>query len=72
MTRARVAFVGVPPSARRYKNSLHAFRTIAKEGGVAAFSSGLLPCMLRAFPANAACFFGMELSMSLLTGMGMD
>ncbi len=56
MTRARVAFVGVPPSARRYKNSLHAFRTIAKEGGVAAFSSGLLPCMLRAFPANAVGF----------------
>ena len=41
---------------RRFKNSLHALRTIFREGGVGAFSSGLLPCMLRAFPANAVGF----------------
>lgn len=31
-----------------------------KEGGVKAFYRGLTPALLRALPANAACFFGVE------------
>jgi solute carrier family 25 carnitine/acylcarnitine transporter 20/29 len=34
---------------------------VAKEGAAALFK-GLEPALVRAFPANAACFLGMEVS----------
>jgi solute carrier family 25 carnitine/acylcarnitine transporter 20/29 len=39
------------------------------EGGAGAFFKGVGPAMIRAFPANAACFLGMEFSRSLLAFM---
>jgi hypothetical protein len=39
---------------------------IYAEGGARAFYRGLAPVLLRAFPANAACFFVMEQSRMLL------
>ena len=38
---------------------------LAKEG-VGALYKGLAPAMLRAFPANAACFLGMETSKKVM------
>jgi solute carrier family 25 carnitine/acylcarnitine transporter 20/29 len=47
-----------------------AMRSVAarlyREGGAAAFYRGLGPVLLRAFPANAACFFAMETSRAAL------
>jgi solute carrier family 25 (mitochondrial carnitine/acylcarnitine transporter), member 20/29 len=39
---------------------------LLKEEGVAGLYKGVGPALLRAFPANAACFLGMEMSMQLL------
>lgn len=36
-----------------------------KEGPLALYK-GVTPVMLRAFPANAACFIGFEISMNVL------
>lgn len=44
-------------------------RKLLAEEGLAGLYRGASPALLRAFPANAACFFGMELSRSLLDKM---
>ena len=41
-------------------------RTMIAEEGIGALFKGAGPAMLRAFPANAACFLGMEVSKSVL------
>lgn len=41
-------------------------RQMIKEEGVGALFKGVGPAMLRAFPANAACFLGMEVSKQFL------
>ena len=43
--------------------------TLIKEEGPSAFFKGIGPAMIRAFPANAACFLGMEVSRSMLAFM---
>jgi solute carrier family 25 carnitine/acylcarnitine transporter 20/29 len=45
------------------------FRTLVAAEGVSALFKGLQPAMVRAFPANAACFLGVELSMKLMNAM---
>jgi len=42
------------------------FRTLMREEGVRALYKGAAPVMLRAFPANAACFLGYEVAMKFL------
>ena len=42
---------------------------VAKEG-VMSLYKGLTPALLRAFPANAACFLGMEVSKKMMNTMG--
>lgn len=49
-----------------YKSIPHVFAVLLKEGGPAALYKGITPVMLRAFPANAACFLGFEACMTLL------
>lgn len=43
-----------------------ALRTLLREEGATALYRGLVPVLLRAFPANAACFLGYEASKTLL------
>lgn len=44
-------------------------KRIVTEEGPSALFRGLGPAMLRAFPANAACFLGMEVSMKVLNAL---
>ncbi|BES89141.1 unnamed protein product [Nesidiocoris tenuis] len=45
------------------------FKSLLKEGGPAALYKGVIPVMLRAFPANAACFLGFEACMTFLNAV---
>ncbi|PAV90831.1 hypothetical protein WR25_06268 [Diploscapter pachys] len=47
------------------------FREVIREEGPRALFKGFAPVMLRAFPANAACFFGLELTLSLFRLLGL-
>ena len=47
--------------------ALGILRTMLREEGVGSLFRGLGPVMLRAFPANAACFLGMETGKKLLS-----
>lgn len=49
-----------------YSGIRDVFRHLIKEEGVFALYRGATPVLLRAFPANAACFMGYELAMSCL------
>lgn len=42
------------------------FKHLIKEEGITALYKGAAPVFIRAFPANAACFFGFEVTMKLL------
>ena len=43
-----------------------AARAIYAEAGIAGFFKGFAPCVLRAFPANAACFLALEVALKTL------
>ena len=43
-----------------------AFRRLLAQEGVTALYKGITPVMLRAFPANAACFIGLEVGLKFL------
>lgn len=50
-----------------YKNGIRSvFVQLMKEEGPTALYRGCAPVMLRAFPANAACFVGFEVAMNFL------
>lgn len=50
-----------------YPNGIRdVFRQLMKQEGVGALYKGATPVMLRAFPANAACFLGYEFAMKFL------
>lgn len=42
-------------------------KKLIAEEGVLALYKGITPVMLRAFPANAACFIGVEVGIKFLT-----
>ena len=44
------------PSNREYKSFRDCVKKLYQEGGIKRFYRGLSPCLIRAFPANAACF----------------
>lgn len=50
-----------------YGGLMDVYTKLVKEEGYGGLFRGLRPALIRAFPANAACFFGMEMSRSLLT-----
>jgi len=50
----------------KYSGMWDCAKQLIKEEGYLAFYKGVGPVFLRAFPANAACFFGYEMSMKLI------
>lgn len=50
----------------QYSGIVDVFKTLVKEEGYAGLFKGLRPALLRAFPANASCFLGMEVSKKML------
>jgi solute carrier family 25 carnitine/acylcarnitine transporter 20/29 len=45
-----------------YTGLFDVYTKLMKEQGVAGLFTGIRPALIRAFPANAACFFGMEVA----------
>jgi len=54
-------------SERRYRSVADCASKLYAEGGVRRFFRGIVPCLLRSFPANAACFFAYEKCLSLMS-----
>ena len=50
----------------RYQGLRGAARAINAEAGWRGFYKGFAPCVLRAFPANAACFLAYEVALKVL------
>jgi solute carrier family 25 (mitochondrial carnitine/acylcarnitine transporter), member 20/29 len=50
----------------KYKSGLDCFRQLMRNEGPSALFRGFAPIMVRAFPANAACFFCAELALRAL------
>ena len=49
-----------------YTSTAHCFRHLVQTEGYSALFKGLQPAIIRAFPANAACFLGVEISLSIM------
>jgi len=45
-----------------YNSLFDVYRHLMKEEGPMGLFKGMRPALIRAFPANAACFFGMEIA----------
>uniref|UniRef100_A0A0R3S0T7 Congested-like trachea protein n=1 Tax=Elaeophora elaphi TaxID=1147741 RepID=A0A0R3S0T7_9BILA len=57
-------------SEGKYPNGIRdVFKEVMREEGPKALFKGFTPVMLRAFPANAACFLGFELALKFFTFM---
>jgi len=50
----------------RYTGIIHVFKELIQTEGIRSLYKGFVPVMLRAFPANAACFMGYELTIKFL------
>lgn len=50
----------------KYSGLVDVYRALIKEEGYAGLFRGIQPALIRAFPANAACFLGMEVSRKAL------
>jgi len=59
----------------QYSGAVFGSKSVLKEiiekDGLMSLYKGATPVFLRAFPANAACFYGMETARSVLTKMGL-
>jgi len=50
----------VNPAERQYKGFFDAAGKLYKQGGVKRFYAGVLPCLLRASPANAGMLYTVD------------
>ena len=53
---------------KRYKSWRQAFIGVWRQDGIKGYYRGFVPCVLRAFPANAAALFMFERTMRILEG----
>jgi solute carrier family 25 carnitine/acylcarnitine transporter 20/29 len=60
------------PAKRQYRNMLHCAQLLYAQHGFKAFYWGFAPCLMRAFPANGACFFVYELTKKFLSNITVD
>lgn len=61
-SRVQIAPEGIYPRGLR-----DAFRQLVKQEGVAGLFKGVVPVMIRAFPANAGIFLGYEIAMKFFS-----
>lgn len=52
--------------AGKYSGVADVLRELIRTEGIGSLYKGVVPVMLRAFPANAACFLGYEMTMKFL------
>jgi solute carrier family 25 (mitochondrial carnitine/acylcarnitine transporter), member 20/29 len=52
----------------RYKSWKEAWVTVWRREGIKGYYRGFVPCVLRAFPANAAALFMFERTMRIMEG----
>jgi solute carrier family 25 carnitine/acylcarnitine transporter 20/29 len=52
-----------------YKNVWDVYHQLMTKEGPGALFTGIRPALIRAFPANAACFFGMEVARKMFAFM---
>jgi len=50
----------------KYSGIYDVYKTLIKEEGYAGLFKGMRPALIRAFPANAACFLGVEVAKKML------
>lgn len=55
----------IQTSERKYKGWLDCAKKINQSQGIKGFFRGFTPCIIRSFPANAACFWAYEQSKKL-------
>jgi len=58
--------------AGQYSGVAAVAKDIMAKEGIKGFYKGLAPVLVRAFPANAACFLGYEAAGKVLTSMGLE
>lgn len=56
----------IPAPEGMYKGAKDVFKELISTEGIRGLYKGVTPVMLRAFPANAACFLGFELAIKVL------
>lgn len=54
------------PTGKYPGGGMQVFKELMAKEGVAGLFKGLGPAMIRAFPANAACFMGYEVAMKYM------
>ena len=64
----RIMIDSLERDQRQYKSWLDAWLTVWRREGIRGYYRGFVPCVLRAFPANAAALFMFERTMRILEG----
>lgn len=54
------------PNKRKYKSYIDCIQKLYQQNGFRAFTRGFLPCIMRSFPANGACFVCIEMTSRLI------
>jgi len=52
-------------SSNKYSSAISCIKILYSTGGIAPFFKGFVPCVVRAFPANAALFYIYELCIAV-------